>query len=240
MKIMPIIKTISAVALLSAGSDFLYRKWQEEPVDRYVFTQNVEQLVKSSKNPNMAEFVKSLEDNKEQIKKVLKISEEQYNTYRLIAIGLAKEETNCGLDYSCTVKKYFTTICDWFNGKKSLSKGITNFKIDDVSVSEANILKQLGVKDISNPSESAIATIVHLNTLSKKYPKYLQNIASHSDVTLTENEYIVALWKHLHLDPQDSNIEIRNVASKALKIIERDRNAANPAGYVKKVLIYTK
>lgn len=222
---------ITMLALTTGfGIDYGYRRYQEEPVDRYLLSELGKASEISSKNSNMHEFVKSLDTNYSAITNKLKISETQYKNYRDLAIGIAKEETNFGLDYSSTGKKYFPNLSKWLKkkfGRKSkiLSEGITNFKISDASAPEARVLKSLGVKDITDPAQSAIATIVHLDFLKHKFPTYLNNFPFDKKEQVTINEYLVALWNGL-------KPSLRHIREEILA----DRTAKNPTGYVGRIL----
>ena len=236
MVIRPIFKIAAAVTFLSAGSEGLYRVWQNEGVDKYISSTGITDLKKTSRNPQMVEFMQSLDENKPKLKSILNLSEEQYEHYRRLAIGIAKEETNFGLDYKSTAKKYCTELCRAFKCD-AMSEGLTNIKIENITKAngeEAKMLKQFGVTDITNPRMAAVATIVHIDFLKKKYVTYMQKIGCHQKMPLTPDEHLLVLWNGLRVDTTDKSIRAK--AESVMNIILNDRNNPAPKGYVGKIL----
>ena len=232
MKIRNIAKIALVALTVSSGVDYGYRRYQEEPVSRYVSAEIGQASNMGSKNSNMHEFVISLDKNRSGLMRELNITDAQYTNYRNLAIGIAKEETNFGLDYSSTGKKYFTTISKWMKnafGRKSktLSEGITNLKFDLIKkdVREKRIMDTFGIKDVSEPAQSAIATIIHLDFLSKQFPTYLKNFPQKPAEQVSLNEYMLARWKGLRPG-------FRHIREEIIS----DRLTTSPISYVGKIL----
>lgn len=234
------IRKITGIALIALtagfGTDYGYRRYQEESADKYISAQIGHAAQIDSKNANMHEFVMSLDENRLGLMKKLNLTDEQYKNYRNLAIGIAKEETNFGLNYSSTCKKYFPRTAKFFKwigskitGSKNdkLSEGLTNFKITLLKDSDEEMkeLRMLGVSDITKPSQSAVATIEHIDFLSKRFPTYLKNFPQKPAEQVTLNEYILARWNGLR--PSMKHVREGIIA---------DRTAANPSTYVGRVL----
>ena len=130
MKIGKITRIALTSLTIGFTADYVYRKYQEEPVDKYISAEIGQAHKIKSKNANMHEFVMSLDENRPELMKKLNLSDEQYKNYRNLAIGIAKEETNFGLDYSSTAKKYLQGIAGFFKWAGSKIKKIimTNFQ----------------------------------------------------------------------------------------------------------------
>ena len=237
----PCLKIALAAGLLSApiGVGKIRQCCKTESADTFVRTLETG-VIPKLKNDTACKFMQSLIENEDKIKTVLKITDKQYKTFCDLAIGIAKEETDFGLDNSYIIKETMpsvaNTVKNWVS-KNKLSEGITNFKIKSVNNQmELNALKALDVKDVFNPKQAATGTIVHLKTLYDDYQKYLKNIAPHQTEPLSSEEYILARWKGLRLNTVDKNSEIKAMACENMKAIISDRTNPNPKTHVWKIL----
>ncbi len=236
--------TLSLGAAASEGSCIIRQKLKNEPVDKFVRAIDNSELPIISKNPLITDFTQSLVDNKSKIQSLLDISDEDYNLYSKLAIGIAKEETLFGLSEGYSWKKNVPHLVRL--GKKiipfiedgSLSKGLTNLKIDDIGKQEKETLNRLGVsvKDIYNPEKAAIASIVHLHFLNKIYNNYQNGLAQTQQNPLTREEYLLAVWKGYRLLTNSENEKLRKKSIRNMETITSDRFTQNPKDYVWKVL----
>ena len=238
MKVGNIIKPVAAgvVGLVLIGGYKYRQSGKTEGADAFVKMLN-EDDIKKGKNDYSYEFTKSLKDNKDKIQSKIIISDENYRLFSDLAIGIAKKETNFGLDLRYPIKKFLSDLgFNKKNNQEGLSSGLTNFKVEDVGEYEKDRLRDLDALDVFDPSKSAIATIVHLNFLNDQYYVYLQNIAPYQDEPLTKEEYILARWKNLRLDTTSKNPDIKKKATFNMNAIIKDRTAAKPKYYVWKIL----
>lgn len=223
-----------------------------EPIDMYVGATNNPSLAglkQVSINPAAFNFTESLTQNETLLKNTLNISEERFDLYRDLAIGIAKEETDLGLEKWYLRKKNYpriSAVLKWCSGitgtetDRTLSKGFTNFKIDAVGPKEAGILKKLGVKDIYDSSQSALATIAHICTINEDYNnKYMKRLAPYHEVqfgtVINPVEYILARWKNLRLDTGNTST-VKDTAMENMKMIIADRTSDAPTTYVWRIL----
>ena len=136
-------------------------------------------------------FLKSMKQNKDSLMKDLNISSDEYNEYAVMALKICKEESQFGNAtsyklYDMAEKSEFgrdaiSTVRKVVKGDEDLSLGMTRFKINKASDEEKVLFDKYGVTyngsecNIIEPEQSAIASIIHLATLGKDYPKYLEN-----------------------------------------------------------------
>ena len=136
-------------------------------------------------------FFKSIKANKDSLVRDLGISSEEYNEYAAVAIKLSKEESQYGNAKSYkmydAVERYdlgrnlISTARKVSRGDGDLSLGMTRFKINKASDEEKLLFDKYGItygdngSNIIEPEKSAIATMIHLATLGRDYPKYLEN-----------------------------------------------------------------
>ena len=227
-------------------------KYMSEPADLYIGATNNPSLAnikQVSQNPAAFGFTESLVQNESLLKKTLNLSDETFRCYRDLAIGIAKEETEFGLNGDYLFKKNnprTSAVLKWCKGifgtqtDRTLSKGLTDFKIDVVGLREAKLHKSLGVKDIYDPSQSALATIVHMCTINQDYNnKYMKNLAPlHMEqfgTVIDPLEYILARWKNLRLDTSETST-VKDKATENIRIIIKDRTSDAPTSYVWRIL----
>lgn len=164
--------------------------------DSIVFDSKIplpEKLYNATKNEktNAGRFLKSMKDNKESLMKDLNITSEEYNEYAIMALKLSKEESQYGnaMSYKLydAVEKHeagrdaVSTARKITKGDGDLSLGMTRLKINKSTAEEKALMDKYGITSDGNnsnvlePEKSSIATIIHLATLGKDYPKYLEN-----------------------------------------------------------------
>lgn len=136
-------------------------------------------------------FLKSMKDNKDSLMKDLNITGEEYNEYAIMALKLSKEESGYGNAMSYKIydmieqheagRDAISTVRKIAKGDGDLSLGMTRLKINKSTPEEKALMDKYGItsdgnnSNILDPEKSSIATIIHLATLGKDYPKYLEN-----------------------------------------------------------------
>lgn len=240
--VIKMVKPVAAATVIAAAAFQVNKIKHNEPVDVFVTSLEEGEHIKS-KNHKMDVFTRTLIEKEDFLKKEFNISDEKYDLYSKLAIGMAKEETLFGLGEGYYLKKSLPLACEILKPiltKKSsvLSIGLTNFKYDGISPNDKKNLKKYGVdkKTIYNPEKAAIATIYKLKQDDNKYKKYLKNIAPYHENPLFLEEYLLSLWKGYHLNTNDSKENNRKRAVRNMKSIVGNRNAKNPKEYVWKVL----
>lgn len=144
------------------------------------------------------DFYNGLVENKEELCDKLGISEDKYDDLSFVALALASQETGMGAEDGYQkenkgIGKFFRGIgkaIDVLRGGLSASSGLTQMKIheflenseDDggLPADKKQILKDYGIKAgkiinnnlFKNPEKAAVATVVVLSELSKKYDDY--------------------------------------------------------------------
>lgn len=145
----------------------------------------------SSLKTNAGKFYKAVLTNKLSLMKDLNIDEKTYDMLSSIALSISREESSYGrsgkffifnnLEKSNIFTKILSFIRNYKKGDGTLSIGMTQLKIDKVSDTEKELLTKYGItfgknrSNITNPENSALATIIHLNELLKGYPEYLKS-----------------------------------------------------------------
>lgn len=160
------------------------------------------QLAKATSKAGMPikRFLSALKVNKEALMADLNIDGKTYDLYAKVALKIAKEESQFGnskkykiydiLESSKTGRTAISKIRKAVNGDGTLSLGMTRFKIDKASKEEKELFKKYGItfdnnnSNILQPEKSALATLIHLATLDKDYPKYLEAVRKcHPDMS---------------------------------------------------------
>ena len=259
MKLKPLLYGGLALGAVALGIRSGYNQYNEEkvcselhePIDMYVCATNnhsLAELKKTSINPAAYRYTESFTKNEDLLKKTLNLTGETFSTGRDLAIGIAKEETHLGLEKGYLRKKNYTGIfstAKWISGifgteeDRTLSRGFTNFKIGAVGKSEAEKLRKLGVKNIFDPAQSALATMVNISELNNAYNIYMKHLAPcHMEqfgTIIDPIEYVLARWKNLRLDTSEKSI-VKDAAMENMKIIIADRTSETPKSYVWRIL----
>ena len=185
-----------AEAKTKVGVNILKAKASALAEDSIVFDSKIPlpyKLYNAAKNEKTpaGRFLKSMKDNKDSLMKDLNISGSEYNEYAIMALKLSKEESQYGnamsyklydaIESSDVGRDAVATMRKIARGDGDLSLGMTRFKVDKASNEEKELFNKYGVtygnngSNITEPEKSAVATIIHLATLGKDYPKYLEN-----------------------------------------------------------------
>ncbi len=139
-------------------------------------------------NNNAKDFAKALENNKEALMKELKIDSDTYNRLAILAMAIAENETNFGINEGPRAAKYPVAAIDSISGGvvnnflRELSFGPTQIKYDvhkkDSKIAE--LFESFGIKhelQLYQMDKSAIATLIILavNDSRLKQNKNIQN-----------------------------------------------------------------
>ncbi len=174
-----------------------------------------------NKNQHFIDFIKSLEHNKELLKKDLNLSEEEYIELAQVSLVIIEAETKSGLDKKFSAKvrsclKRFNVFAKY----EAPSLGISNLKMSNFDNSPyKKLLPKYGISydkktglspDIeNNDKKAAIATIIRLKEIKDDYyNKYLKNIASkyteeEQDRIVNLSEYFFVRWKGQYLNEKE-------------------------------------
>ena len=171
-------------------------------------------------------FSDTLDENKQLLMETLNLSEEDYDSYVKLAKAISIVETRAGNDSEMKlfdaleniplVNRVATSV------HGTLSAGMTQIKVSDFAPAEKKILEKLGVQtgdvnNIDDPKYSALATMVHINTLMKSYKAYLSNddigIIKDEKSLSPEESAILEKFKSVLSDGEQWNkiIEVKDV-----------------------------
>lgn len=130
-------------------------------------------------NKSAKEMAKSLEVNKQNLMKDLRINGDVYNNLALLSLGIAGQETKFGDSLKYGLKTELTQdIAKTLTGNTSYnSKGLHQIKYDGLNSDVKSQLEKYGIKknDLDNPGKSAIAQLIIMaHTYNNELPQLLK------------------------------------------------------------------
>lgn len=190
-------------------------------------------------------FIKSLTVHKKSLMHELNLDERTYDMLSQVALSISREESSFGtaskfkiynnLEKNSIITKLLSFARRVKEGDGTLSLGMTRLKIDKMTDAEKEILKKYGItyggniSNITNPEQSAVATIVHLDKLLKEYPEYLR-AAKTIKPDMSNSEVLAAIERAKTLIHNDTTRPLAIRALRAPKGTDAAKEALEQAG----------
>lgn len=124
----------------------------------------------NEEDSNARDFANTISTNKQMLQKRFNLSSDEYNRMAMLAMGIAKQESEYGTGTSWNLKHNYKLktavpwLVSWIKGDSAQSRGYTQIKLNGDNKQLQEIYKNLGIDEesILTAKGSAIATMARL------------------------------------------------------------------------------